>query len=114
MILFNIIAPAGWRVGLVRVEDVALGCAVSLLVGLLFWPRGAGAALEQALAEAYADSARYLCRAVEFGMVRCDRPPPPARPAPRRRARRRPRAGSTTRSAASSPNAAPSRCRSPR
>jgi hypothetical protein len=25
VILFNIIAPAGWEIGLVRVEDVALG-----------------------------------------------------------------------------------------
>ena len=51
LILFNIIQPAGWRIGLVRVEDVALGCAVSLVVGLLFWPRGAGAALRRALAD---------------------------------------------------------------
>jgi uncharacterized membrane protein YccC len=72
VILFNIIQPAGWRVGLLRVVDIALGCAVSLVVGLLFWPRGARAALGQALAEAYVDSARYLSRAVEFGLSRCD------------------------------------------
>jgi uncharacterized membrane protein YccC len=72
VILFNIIAPAGWRIGLLRVEDIALGCAVSLVVGVLFWPRGARAALGQSLAEAYTDSARYLSRAVEFGMLRCD------------------------------------------
>ena len=70
--LFNIIQPAGWRVGLLRVEDVALGCAVSLVVGLLFWPRGAGAALRRALAEAYVDSANYLARAVDYGTLRCD------------------------------------------
>jgi hypothetical protein len=69
VILFNIIQPAGWRIGLLRVEDVALGCAVSLAVGLLFWPRGAGAALRQALAEAYTDSASYLASAVNFGML---------------------------------------------
>jgi uncharacterized membrane protein YccC len=72
VILFNIIQPAGWRIGLLRVEDIALGCSVSLAVGLLFWPRGAAAAMRQALAEAYVDSATYLARAVEFGMVRCD------------------------------------------
>ena len=72
VILFNIIQPAGWRIGLLRVEDIALGCSVSLVVGLLFWPRGAGAALRQALAEAYVESAGYLASAVEFGMVRCD------------------------------------------
>ncbi len=70
--LFNIIQPAGWRVGLLRVEDIALGCGISLLVGLLFWPRGAGAALRQALADAYRQSADYLASAVDFGMVRCD------------------------------------------
>ena len=42
VILYNIIAPAGWKVGLIRIEDVAIGCAVSLVVGVLFWPRGAG------------------------------------------------------------------------
>ena len=64
LILFNILAPAGWQIGLVRIEDIALGGAVSLAVGLLFWPRGAGAALGKALSEAYADSARYLAGAV--------------------------------------------------
>jgi uncharacterized membrane protein YccC len=72
VILFNIIQPVGWRVGLLRVEDIALGCAVSLVVGILFWPRGASAALNKALAEAYIDSAGYLADAVEFGMLRCD------------------------------------------
>lgn len=72
VILFNIIDPAGWRVGLVRIEDVAIGCAVSLVVGVLFWPRGAGAALSRSLADAYSESARYLSNAVAFGMVRCD------------------------------------------
>jgi hypothetical protein len=71
--LFNIIQPAGWRVGLLRVEDIALGCGVSLVVGLLFWPRGAQAALRRALAEAYVDSADYLLSAVDFGMLCCDR-----------------------------------------
>jgi Fusaric acid resistance protein-like len=80
-ILFNILAPEGWQIGLVRIEDVALGSAVSLAVGLLLWPRGAGAALGEALAEAYADSASYLAAAVRFGMGRCDSVAPPAPPA---------------------------------
>ena len=80
LILFNILQPEGWRIGLVRIEDVALGFAASLLVGLLFWPRGAAAALGRALAEAYVDSARYLSGAVEFGLGRSDGegPSPPA------------------------------------
>ena len=72
LILFNILEPAGWQVGIVRVEDVALGGGVSLAVGLLLWPRGAAAALGVALAEAYLDSARYLASAVEYGMSRCE------------------------------------------
>jgi hypothetical protein len=70
--LFNIIQPAGWRVGLLRVEDIALGCAVSLVVGLLFWPRGAGAALRRALADAYSDSADYLASSVLYGTLCCE------------------------------------------
>ena len=108
VILFNILEPAGWRVGLVRIEDVALGCAVSLVVGLLFWPRGAAAALGRALAEAYTDSARYLAAAVEFGLGRCDHGTP-SRPPPDDDATAPPRhrAAWTTRSAATSPSAAP-------
>jgi uncharacterized membrane protein YccC len=60
ILLFNIIQPVGWSVGLVRVEDVAIGFAISLLVGLLFWPRGAAALLLDELATAYARGADYV------------------------------------------------------
>src|SRR5204862_4647632 len=59
-VLFNIIQPVGWRVGVIRVEDVAIGFAISLGVGLLFWPRGAGALLRADLAAAYARGADYV------------------------------------------------------
>jgi uncharacterized membrane protein YccC len=59
-VLFNLIQPVGWKVGLVRVEDVAIGFAISLGVGLLLWPRGAGALLRQDLAAAYARAADYV------------------------------------------------------
>jgi uncharacterized membrane protein YccC len=72
LIIFNILQPVGWKLGLVRIEDVALGCAVSLAVGLLLWPRGAGAALGRALSEAYRDSAAYLAGAVAHGVALCD------------------------------------------
>ncbi len=80
LILFNILAPAGWRIGLVRIEDVALGSAVSVGVGLMFWPRGAAVALGDALAEAYHDAAHYLAAAVNYGMGRCDAAPSSAMP----------------------------------
>ncbi len=65
IILFNIIQPLGWRVGLTRIEDVAIGCGVSIVVGFLFWPRGATAALGRALSAAFATSSGYLADAVE-------------------------------------------------
>jgi uncharacterized membrane protein YccC len=67
VVLFNIIQPVGWTVGLVRVEDVAIGFAISLVVGLLLWPRGARAALRDSVAEAYATSADYLAAAATAG-----------------------------------------------
>ena len=59
-ILFNLIQPTGWKVGVVRIEDVAIGFAISLGVGLLFWPRGAASLLRENLASAYARSADYV------------------------------------------------------
>jgi uncharacterized membrane protein YccC len=60
LILFNLIDPAGWRVGIVRVEDVAIGAGVSLLSGVLIWPRGATAVLREAIGAAYTRAAEYL------------------------------------------------------
>jgi uncharacterized membrane protein YccC len=59
-VLFNIIQPSGWRVGVVRIEDVAIGFAISLGVGLLFWPRGAATLLRENLAAAYGRGADYV------------------------------------------------------
>ena len=81
VILYNIIAPVGWHVGLTRVEDIAIGCGVSVVVGFVFWPRGAGSVLGQALAEAYVDSAAYLHGAVAFAARHChDTQDTPTRP----------------------------------
>jgi hypothetical protein len=86
LILFNILIPAGWKIGLLRIEDVAIGCAVSLAVGLLFWPRGAASALGRALSEAYVVSAAYLADAVAYGVSRCDSAGPSS-PQPSERSR---------------------------
>jgi hypothetical protein len=64
-ILFNIIQPVGWQVGVVRVEDVAIGFAISLGVGFLFWPRGAGALLRRDLANAFARGADYVVASMQ-------------------------------------------------
>jgi uncharacterized membrane protein YccC len=60
LVLFNLIEPGGWRVGLVRVEDIAIGAAVSLLVGVLAWPRGTTAILRRAIGSAYLGAAHQL------------------------------------------------------
>jgi uncharacterized membrane protein YgaE (UPF0421/DUF939 family) len=75
-ILFNLIQPTGWQVGVVRLEDVAIGFAISLGVGLLFWPRGAASLLRENLAAAYARSAEYvvaMTRQLIEGQVSPDR-----------------------------------------
>jgi uncharacterized membrane protein YccC len=51
VVLFNILAPDGWRTGLVRVQDVAIGAGISVAVGALLWPRGAGGVARRAFAE---------------------------------------------------------------
>jgi uncharacterized membrane protein YccC len=65
-VLFNLLAPVGWKVGVLRIEDVALGCAVSLAVGALFWPRGLTAVVGDDLADAFRSGAAYLKQAVEW------------------------------------------------
>jgi uncharacterized membrane protein YccC len=65
-VLFNLLAPVGWQVGVVRIEDVAIGCAVSVAVGLLFWPRGVAAVVGDDLADAYRSGAAYLRQAVDW------------------------------------------------
>jgi uncharacterized membrane protein YccC len=70
VVLFNIGHNPDWHIVLLRLQDIALGCGVSTLVGLFFWPRGAAAAVDQALAAAYTDSARYLSGAVEYAVGR--------------------------------------------
>ena len=65
VVLFNIIEPVGWSVGLVRIEDVALGCLAGLVSGILLWPRGAAAQIRAALCDHYRRSADALEAAVD-------------------------------------------------
>jgi uncharacterized membrane protein YccC len=68
VVLFNLLVPAGWSVGLLRIEDVAIGCAVSLVVGVLFWPRGAAGVVGDDLADAFRAGAAYLTQAVDWAL----------------------------------------------
>jgi len=75
VVLFNLLVPAGWRVGLLRIEDVAIGCLVSLVVGVLFWPRGASSVVGDDLADAFRRGAAYLTQAVDWALgTRADAP----------------------------------------
>jgi uncharacterized membrane protein YccC len=60
IIVFNLISPAGWQVGLVRIEDVAVGAAISVAAGLLLWPRGARQDLARSVSSFYRATAAYL------------------------------------------------------
>lgn len=70
IIVFNLIAPAGWQVGLARIEDVALGTGISVVVGFLLWPRGARTDFLRATAGLYRAMRIYLDAA--FGAVLAD------------------------------------------
>jgi uncharacterized membrane protein YccC len=77
VVAFNLMTSAnsGWHVGAVRVEDVAMGCAISLFVGALLWPRGAGPLVGDNLADAFRAGSRYLIQAVDWALgVRPEQP----------------------------------------
>src|SRR5207244_13029533 len=65
IVIFNLISPAGWQVGLVRIEDLAVGAAISLVVGLLLWPRGARRELARSMAVFYRAVIAYLHRTLD-------------------------------------------------
>jgi hypothetical protein len=65
VVLFNILQPEGWQTGLVRVESVALGASISVLVGVVFWPRGNRVALHDTTAALYRAVAGYLRSSVQ-------------------------------------------------
>jgi uncharacterized membrane protein YccC len=64
-IVFNLIHPVGWRIGIVRAEDIAVGAAVSLVAGALLWPRGPAAMVADNIARLVRASTRYLEAAAE-------------------------------------------------
>jgi len=72
---FNLLVPVGWTVGLLRIEDVGIGCAVSLVVGVLFWPRGVSSVVGDDLGDAFRRGAAYLTQAVEWALSELMVPP---------------------------------------
>ena len=54
--------------GIVRIEDMAIGAAVALVVGFMFWPRGAAGYLRSRIADSLRSSRDYLGAAMQaFG-----------------------------------------------
>ncbi|WP_304113767.1 FUSC family protein [Mycolicibacterium bacteremicum] len=60
LIIFNLIQPSGWAVGLIRVEDVMVGALVGITVSVLLWPRGASTQVSSAIDNARAAGAALL------------------------------------------------------
>ena len=68
VLLYNLLLPVGWKVGVIRVEDIGLGCAISLVVGAFVWPRGAVSVVADDLEDAFVTSGAYLTQAVEYAL----------------------------------------------
>jgi uncharacterized membrane protein YccC len=64
LIILNLIAPTGWRLGFLRIEDITAGAAVAVVASLLLWPRGATASVYAAIDAALDLGSRYLQAAV--------------------------------------------------
>lgn len=64
LIVFNLMQPMGWQVGLIRVEDIVVGASVGLIVSALLWPQGAATAVRSAIDAAVSSGSRYLAAAV--------------------------------------------------
>jgi uncharacterized membrane protein YccC len=62
---FNLIVPGGWRTGLVRVEDIAIGAVVAVVVGAFVWPRGARGVARRSFAELLRAGSAHLQAALD-------------------------------------------------
>ncbi len=64
LIIFNLIAPTGWSVGLIRIQDVIIGAMVGIVVSVLLWPRGVRTRVSKVIDESFAVGAKFLTAAV--------------------------------------------------
>jgi uncharacterized membrane protein YccC len=60
VVLFDLCSPAEWTLGLIRLEDVAVGASAGLAIGVLAWPRGATRQVARSLADALEAGGRYV------------------------------------------------------
>ncbi len=68
VVLFNILVPEGWRTGLVRVQDIAIGAGISVAVGALLWPRGARGVARRSFAELLRAATAHLALALAVSL----------------------------------------------
>ena len=73
LMLFSLLRPAGWQIGLFRFEDVAIGVAVAVAVSAVAWPGGARSALRADVAQLRIAAASYL-KAVTENLAGLDTP----------------------------------------
>jgi Fusaric acid resistance protein-like len=64
LIILDLMAPTGWQVGLLRIEEIVMGAGVGMVVSLLLWPRGAVAAMSAVISAALNANVPYLRAAV--------------------------------------------------
>jgi hypothetical protein len=64
LIILSLTVPTGWRIGVLRIEDIAMGAVMGMGVSLLLWPRGAMAAVSALIEAALAVNECYLQAAV--------------------------------------------------
>jgi uncharacterized membrane protein YccC len=64
LIILDLMVPTGWRIGLLRIEDIVMGAGVGMVVSLLLWPRGAIAAMSAVISAALDVNVPYLRAAV--------------------------------------------------
>lgn len=81
VVLYNLLVPVGWRVGVIRVEDIAIGCGISLVVGALVWPRGTIAVVADDLYDAFVSAGGYLVQSTQWALGHRDRTPDQGRAA---------------------------------
>ncbi len=59
VVLFNLLKPSGWTLGLVRLEDVLIGATIGLVIGMAIWPRGASSELARVVGRLFLAGGGY-------------------------------------------------------
>ena len=81
VILYNLLVPVGWKVGEIRLEDVAIGVGISLVTGVLLWPRGVASVVAEDFNDAVVAGARYFMEGAAWALGTRAEAPATGRPA---------------------------------